>query len=338
MPSTEDDVRRLPGIGPYTAGAVLSIAFDLPIPAVDGNVLRVMTRYLGIYEPIENNAVKQAVADQVRSWLMVSRPSVLTQAVMELGAMVCTPKSPDCASCPLREGCHAFEARTQSTLPMRKPKRAKRMVNVYALWLEHDGLVCMHKRPEKGLLAGMWEFPSIEYLVTEDSARNRKKSRGGKRLVRDDVSSDGVISGDGLVHSDDVIPCDDVIPSDVEASLTVLLESLKQPSGAERTVEQPQDLTMVRERSDGERLDLAEEKGSTLQKFAKVAEERHLFTHIDWTVQVVRPVGVTALDYQAHTVDTGITDEYAWVPKRELHKLVLPRVYEKLVEVMVQET
>lgn len=169
IPQNVDDFRSLPGVGPYTAGAVFSIAHNQPVPAVDGNVLRVMTRYLGIFDPIETSSAKKQVTETVAGWLMEAEPRILTQALMELGATVCTPTSANCAECPLQAECFAYREASVDQLPVRKKKQARRQVSVAALWWEVDGQVWMERRPDQGLLAGMWQLPACELEIPTES-------------------------------------------------------------------------------------------------------------------------------------------------------------------------
>lgn len=162
IPDHPDELKALPGIGPYTLGAVLSIAFNRPYPAVDGNVLRVMSRYRGIEEPVDLPKVKRQIEQDVAETLERGTPRVLTQALMELGALVCTPKKPRCSACPVVSGCAARSRGLTDDLPKRLPKRARRRQTVVALWLTRGDSFWAERRPEGGLLGGMWQLPAVE--------------------------------------------------------------------------------------------------------------------------------------------------------------------------------
>lgn len=173
FPSTYDEVRRLSGIGDYTAGAICSICYELPTPAVDGNVLRVIARvtdhFCEIDRPERKNAVTQALAKVYQT----GSCGMLTQALMELGATVCLPNGqPLCAECPLRTLCLAKQNNDVMRLPQRtakKPRRAEQFT-VYVLCC--DGKYAVRKREEKGLLHGLWEFPNTAGIsTTEDAIR-----------------------------------------------------------------------------------------------------------------------------------------------------------------------
>lgn len=163
IPRSPEQFGKLAGVGPYTRGAVMSIAFNLPEPAVDGNVYRVMSRLFGIREAIESAAVKQAVFDETRRWVELERPADVTQGLMELGATVCTPKSTDCGSCPLAKVCYARQHDAVAELPVRQPKRDRKVYDVAAIWFEADNTLLLEQRPADGLLATMWQLPSIEF-------------------------------------------------------------------------------------------------------------------------------------------------------------------------------
>ncbi len=162
FPDTEDGLRELPGIGAYTAGAVAAIAFDRPAAAVDGNVERVMTRLFAIDEPLPG--AKPLIRAQVLALLPRSRPGDFAQALMDLGATICTPRSPVCGLCPWRDPCEARRAGTQETYPRKAPKKAgKARFGAAFVAQREDGAVLVRTRPAKGLLGGMVEVPSSEW-------------------------------------------------------------------------------------------------------------------------------------------------------------------------------
>lgn len=172
VPDTQAEIRSLPGVGPYTAGAVLSIAHNKPEPAVDGNVLRVFSRLFKIEEVVELAAVRQQVTTAVRAMMeTTSRKGDFTQALMELGALVCVPRSPHCEKCPWQLTCQGLRHQLQTVLPRKKVVAAPRTVQVYSGILLDENRALAVKRPESGILAGMWQFPSIEVVAeNEDEA------------------------------------------------------------------------------------------------------------------------------------------------------------------------
>ncbi len=163
VPDTPEEITRLKGVGPYTAGAILSIAYGLPEPAVDGNVMRVISRILSIWEDTARPASRKVFEQAVRELISHDDPSAFNQALMELGALICTPTSPACLLCPVREHCQAFEEGVQHELPVKTKKNKTRNVQLAAAILVDDsGRIMIHKRPSTGLLANLWEFPNVE--------------------------------------------------------------------------------------------------------------------------------------------------------------------------------
>jgi len=168
LPDTAEQLRGLKGIGPYTAGAVASIAFDREEPLVDGNVIRVFTRLLGIREDSADKGVVKRLWETAGELVRGPRPGDLNQALMELGAMICTPRNPDCSRCPVRKHCDAFARGDAESLPIKK-KRTKQMpMRAVAAWIERRGRILIVRRPEVGLMAGLWELPGGEIEPGEE--------------------------------------------------------------------------------------------------------------------------------------------------------------------------
>ena len=162
FPSDYASVLALPGIGPYTAGAICSIAFDQPTPAVDGNVLRVITRILNDSSNIDDPAVKKRIGEQLRA-VYPNNAGDFTQGLMELGATLCGPNTaPDCDHCPCKQFCRGYINGTTHTLPVRAPKKPRRIEKKTILVLDCDGYYALCKRPDSGLLASMWQFPELK--------------------------------------------------------------------------------------------------------------------------------------------------------------------------------
>lgn len=165
FPADHAALLKLPGIGPYTAAAVSSIAFDLPHAVLDGNVERVMARVYDIHTPLPT--AKPELMEKARALTPNARPGDYAQAVMDLGATICTPKSPACGICPWRTPCAARAAGTMAELPRKIPKKAKpvRHGTVY-LGRRTDGAWLLETRPEKGLLGGMLGWPGSDWVDT----------------------------------------------------------------------------------------------------------------------------------------------------------------------------
>ncbi|MFN3430271.1 MAG: A/G-specific adenine glycosylase [Candidatus Sericytochromatia bacterium] len=162
VPDTWDAVRALPGVGEYTAGAILSIAYGVPVPAVDGNVLRVLSRVALIEDDITKPATKRAITAIAASLVPSDRPGDLNEALMELGATICTPTKPRCAQCPIAAHCEALAAGRQEALPVKAKKAAAKAVTLAVALLERDGRYLIVKRPDDGIWAGLWAFPTTE--------------------------------------------------------------------------------------------------------------------------------------------------------------------------------
>ena len=153
-------VRALPGIGDYTAGAICSICFGLPTPAVDGNVLRVISRIQNNDTPIDLPARKKEVSEQLAE-IYPDQTGDFTQAMMELGATLCGPnRKPDCGNCPCRSFCLGCRNGTAEALPVKSPKKAKRQEDLTVFILRCGDSFALEKRPDSGLLAGLWQFPN----------------------------------------------------------------------------------------------------------------------------------------------------------------------------------
>jgi len=161
FPREYADVLALPGIGEYTAGAICSIAYDLPTPAVDGNVLRVCARLTDDTDSIDLPQTKQKVRRALAD-IYPAAAGEFTQALMELGALPCGPnRKPQCGECPCRGICLGCQRGTAEALPVRSPKRTRRQEDRTVFILSCDGRYGLRKRKEAGLLAGLWEFPNV---------------------------------------------------------------------------------------------------------------------------------------------------------------------------------
>ncbi|WCK55342.1 A/G-specific adenine glycosylase [Aneurinibacillus sp. Ricciae_BoGa-3] len=163
IPDEPDKIHKLKGIGPYTAGAILSIAYGLPEPAVDGNVMRVLSRIFHIEEDIAKPKTRKLFEALVRGIISVQNPSFFNQALMELGALICNPRSPRCHECPVFDHCRAQKMGMEDKLPVKsKAKKGKTLEMAVALVQDKEGRWLLHKRPETGLLANLWEFPNTQ--------------------------------------------------------------------------------------------------------------------------------------------------------------------------------
>ncbi len=179
MPAEYEELLRLPGIGSYTAGAISSIAFGRSNPAVDGNVLRIMARLCLDERDILDAKVKRSVEDRLREIMPKERPGDFNQALMELGAMVCVPNGKaKCDECPWKELCGARKEDRVMEFPKKAPKKPRTIEDKTVLILRDENRIALHKRPPKGLLAGMYEFPMIEGHVDADGVADYLRERG----------------------------------------------------------------------------------------------------------------------------------------------------------------
>lgn len=178
FPETQEEILKLPGIGAYTAGAICSIAYGLPTPAVDGNVLRVCARLLNDPSPIDQPETKRAVT-QALSEIYPEKAGEFTQALMELGATLCGPnRAPDCEHCPCQKICLAFREDTAETLPVKSPRKGKRQEDRTVFIFRCDGCYALEKRPGKGLLAGLWQFPNVAGTLDTAQALEAAEAMG----------------------------------------------------------------------------------------------------------------------------------------------------------------
>ena len=163
MPHSYEELLKLPGIGSYTAGAVASIAYGIPVPAVDGNVLRVITRMTANYGDITKQNTKDEITKQLQAIMPKQHAGDFNQALMELGATVCIPNGePQCFVCPVQTYCKAFQDGLTTELPIKSKKKPRRIENKTVLLLISESAVALQKRDSKQVLAGLWQFPNVE--------------------------------------------------------------------------------------------------------------------------------------------------------------------------------
>jgi len=170
LPRMRDELLKLPGIGPYTVGAILSIAFGQPEPALDGNVRRVMSRVLLIEDDPTRPAAEREMLAELRQLIATEAPDDFNQGLMELGGAVCVSRSPRCLICPVSEQCAARAANRQNELPVKHKRRTRphHHVAVGVIW--HDGQILIGRRPSEGLLGGLWELPGGKQTPDESLA------------------------------------------------------------------------------------------------------------------------------------------------------------------------
>lgn len=159
IPGTLETFSTLPGVGPYIASAVLSIARGIPLAAVDGNVMRVYTRFKAIEDDIRKNATRTMITKELQEIIPKKSAGDFTQAFMELGALVCTPKKPKCSECPFQAQCTALQTNTIDRCPVKSPLKKAPEYDVAIAVIVDDNKIFIQKRPSEGHLGGLWEFP-----------------------------------------------------------------------------------------------------------------------------------------------------------------------------------
>jgi A/G-specific adenine glycosylase len=184
LPDTAEGLRALPGVGRYTAGAVASIAFDRAEPVVDGNVARVLSRIHGLRDDPKSPAGQKRLWAEAERLVRGRAPGDLNQALMELGATVCTPRAPDCPRCPVRRHCAALRSGDPESLPVGGKRPKVRDVDAVAAFVERRGRALAVRRPEGGLLGGLWDLPG------GDLAPRERPADGLHRTLRERVGLD----------------------------------------------------------------------------------------------------------------------------------------------------
>ncbi len=195
LPPTYTELLRLPGVGSYIASAIVSIAFQQPVPALDANCRRVYIRLLNLQTPLGTSALEHTLRDYAEQLLPQNRPGDFNQAVMELGERICKPKAPLCEQCPLQNYCQAFAQGTQNSLPQRQAKPPVPHYTVTAAVITQSQLVLIAQRPPDGLLGGLWEFPGGK-LEPEDSSLEDCL----KREIREELGLEIAVENDFGVY------------------------------------------------------------------------------------------------------------------------------------------
>lgn len=177
FPERYEDVRSLPGIGEYTASAVCSIAYGQPRAVVDGNVYRVLSRRFDLDVPVDSAPGRKLFAELAAELLDTARPGLYNQAVMELGALQCVPRSPDCAACPLSDGCLAYARGTVAERPVKRPRRESVRRYFNYLHIRCGGRTLIVRRSRRDIWRGLYEFPLVETAGAVDFAALQRTER-----------------------------------------------------------------------------------------------------------------------------------------------------------------
>lgn len=182
FPNMHAEILKLKGVGPYTAAAISSFAFDLPNAVVDGNVYRVLARFFGIDTPIDTTAGKKLFAKLAQACLHEKKAGAYNQAIMNFGALQCSPKNPDCTTCPLTDKCTALHDNTIALLPIKSKKLKKRDRHFHYLIINEGQEVLLNKRTQKDIWQQLYEFPLIELETSEKDKNTIKKSALWQKL------------------------------------------------------------------------------------------------------------------------------------------------------------
>jgi A/G-specific adenine glycosylase len=161
FPASFEGLKSLKGIGDYTAAAIASFAYNLPYPVVDGNVFRILSRYLGIYEPVPKS--RRIFTEAAKELMGNSSPERFNQAIMELGAMVCMPRNPNCSSCPLAPGCFALQQAEIKNLPAKAKKAEKKDRHIFYFFIQDKENTYLRKRIENDIWKNLYDLPFLEY-------------------------------------------------------------------------------------------------------------------------------------------------------------------------------
>jgi A/G-specific adenine glycosylase len=181
LPHEVEALRRLPGIGPYTAAAVASISFGVPEPVVDGNVRRVFARFWGLARDSRSPAFHRLLTARLRAVVAGAPPAEFNQALMELGALVCAPRAPRCAACPLRNACAALATGRTGVLPLRRAARPTPHYRIAVGVIWKRGRILIARRPERQMLGGLWEFPGGK------CRRGETPAQAARREIREET-------------------------------------------------------------------------------------------------------------------------------------------------------
>lgn len=292
VPKTHDEVLKLPGVGPYTAGAIMSIAFNQPYPAVDGNVKRVFSRLFAIPDDVKKASVKKRIEGLAEEAIPKGRASDFNQALMELGALICIPKSPRCGICPVQELCSGFADGEPEIYPVKSAKRKPRpMVRLVAVVRREgcaDEQILLMRNPAEGMLAGLWAFPGIDLTHEEWGATGVGQQFASQKKGQTQAQLPLLAIGDK-----NRVVCD---------------EEREQAWGG---------ISGALARY------LSDELGVQVQVFGQIGETQHTFTHRVWTMPIVE----CRLIEQEEKEDVTL----AWVTSQEFDGYAIPTVYQKVI-------
>ena len=168
LPDSVESLLKIPGIGPYTAAAVASLAFGHPVPLIDGNVLRVLTRVGRVKDDISKAKTKAIISSQLKPLIPEYDPGSFNQGLMDLGRVICSPRHPKCEDCPIQPACQAYRLGDMEQFPVKKKRPDSPHYEIVIGLIRRKDKVLIQKRPEEGLLGGLWEFPGGKIEAGEE--------------------------------------------------------------------------------------------------------------------------------------------------------------------------
>lgn len=341
VPDDKEAVAALRGVGPYTTGAIMSIAFNRPEPAVDGNVMRVLSRYFCLEDDIAKPATRVGIEKLAASLIPEGAAGDFNQALMELGALVCTPKSPGCLACPVLQHCEGRMAGKEHILPIKtkaKPPRPEtRLAAIITGSGEHAGRILVRQRPESGLLAQMWELPHVLFAPGGDSTGSTAAKRRGRGAA-----------GKGAAAAEAAAAAAELAAGAQLAGEAALASApLDAPSPLERHAQQADFMSRA----------LSAEEGLLVRPTSWWGETEHVFSHIVWDVQVFRAefgfwleaaskqeaavsaganaaAAESAVLYEASTTDVAseaLPAHYRWIGPEQMKELAFPNVFIRIL-------
>lgn len=297
VPQEKAEISSLKGVGPYTSGAILSIAYNKPEPAVDGNVMRVLSRYFLLEDDIAKPATRIKIEKLAKELIPEGAAGDFNQGLMELGACVCTPRSPHCLPCPVMAHCSARIEGRVDELPVKtkaKPPRPEnRAVALIEGSGEHAGRVLIRQRPSEGLLARMWELPHVELpealpqAGASPAAERQAESRKRKSLRGDAYAAEAAAAyeaQDGAGHA-------------------LAMQALEEQ--------------------------LASDDGVSLVPLGWLMSAEHTFSHIQWNLNVYR-CQPTA-DAAGRQIQPMLQPNYCWLAPSEMDKYAFPNVFLRIL-------
>ncbi|QHW30975.1 A/G-specific adenine glycosylase [Paenibacillus rhizovicinus] len=351
VPDDKEAVSALRGVGPYTTGAIMSIAFNRPEPAVDGNVMRVLSRYFCLEEDIAKPATRVNIEKLAASLIPEGSAGDFNQALMELGALVCTPKSPGCLTCPVMMHCEGRMAGKEHVLPIKTkakpPRRETRIAALITGSAELAGKLLVRQRPESGLLAQMWELPHVlapEALAAAAPAKRRGRGKPAAAVGEASSAAGFAAADDGVMETaaglELAFPAE---PAANHADGGVLNVQAAGAASTDRRSAMADFLSRA----------LSAEEGLLVRPDSWWGETDHVFSHIVWDMQVYRAeFGFWQSEAAGTAVGSGGTGEYPaaasealaaygegpapanyrWIGPEEMRTLAFPNVFVRILQ------